>query len=352
MRVPRRRRRPLRAAVASVRREVAWRLEARVASSFARADARASQTLSAPTTRTSARPRTSPCSVGDDKPDRAAIAGEHRTAGRAGRDHERRVDVFRAEERDVDDVSVRIGRGARPAASQARGTGRMPSIADGWTRTTATSRDASATITAPVTFTDGETCTSTDCRVANGAEARRDEPALIGQEAGGVCEWRPEPEGARLPRGQNRRPCRTRRIRRPRPLRGSIGRRRADGRVGRGQLERRVAPRDDVDRLAPIRSCVHRGRRGDRIRRCSCPAAGGSCAVPSGDVTTRRGGAVTGLSLMSSACRATGIGRRSASSTDTLRCRTGSSCAEAPAQTARATSTLITARHMTRPTVY
>ena len=96
------------------------------------------------------------------------------------------------------------------------------------------------------------------------------------------------------------------------------GAERHDLRVGGRQLEHGVAAGDDIQRLRPLVGLALERDRLDPIPRCSCPGRSRTSTVPSSPVTTRRGDDVAGLSLMSSACRGTGVLFRSASSRPTF----------------------------------
>ena len=165
--------------------------------------------------------------------------------------------------------------------SQTTGTGRMPSTADGWTRTTATSRAASATITVPLTFTGCETCTSTEVR-SPGPRARSSSMALR--------------LVAMSPRSSARKPAACAcGVQSPKALACQVLRMDvaccagafAAASAGRSAVaapvlafdavssSSHVPPQLNVDRLRPLVGVSCRTRRDDPIPRCTCPAAGG-----------------------------------------------------------------------------
>ena len=203
---------------------------------------------------------------------------------------------------------------ARPC-EQPSGTGRTDAIAFGSIQRTATSRAGSDTSTLAATFTDDESCTSADRRVADGAlvrhrrarsrrrgiptrawsasTARRRCPATCGRRKEGSAS---SGSGRRRARGADGLDLR---VRRP----SARGRRRG---------RRRYPPSASIGRPCPGT------RPGGPIPPCSSRDADSTSTVPSSPVTIRRGAALAGLSLTSSAWRGTGVAFRSASSRTTL----------------------------------
>ena len=200
--------------------------------------------------------------------------------------------------------------GGFAACAHPSGTGRTEAATFGSIQRTATSRTGSAARTLAATLTAGVSCTSTDVAVADDPLVRRDEPLRVDHESRRVRGRRPEGDDAVLPLRQEER---------------GVGlQRRGGGRRRRGDATAR--PR----RCRPSARGPRRGRRrcppsastgrpcpGTRpagpIPPCSCPGRSLTSAVPSSAVTIRRGAALGGLSLMSSAWRGTGVAFCSAS---------------------------------------
>ena len=210
-------------------------------------------------------------------------------------------------------ISCPFHDGGCAACAHPSGTGRTDATTFGSIQRTATSRAGSAARTLAATLTAGVSCTSTDVAVpitrwfvAIEPRSRRSRIPTRGWSASRARRRCPAIWSGGTRVGLERR-------------RGRSSRSRGhDLRVVGCQLERRVAAGGDVHDLRPlVRLAVERDRP-VRFHRVVSRDAACTSAVPSSAVTIRRGDALAGLSLMSSAWRGTGVAFRSASTRTTL----------------------------------